>query len=168
MGVIEQLYTEVEVRQRKMGDSLAGAGKMNMPDITFAYFLQKYGRKNLVDEYVGSLVNTLERFREVSNLNESQEWLISPRRTRMERMLSTFKQMLLSWHFSEHIMSFCLLFLENEYLLLMNQLLQAWQAGTTLSSSCLQQGRIMLVTALEHISISLQDCNKKAPSHAVR
>ena len=66
MGVIEQLYTEVEVRQRKMGDSLAIAGKMNMPDITFAYFLQKYGRKNLVDEYVGSLVNTLERFREVS------------------------------------------------------------------------------------------------------
>ncbi|KAK9864568.1 hypothetical protein WJX84_011813 [Apatococcus fuscideae] len=64
LGVIEQLYTEVEVRQRKMGDSLAIAGKISMPDITFAYFLQKYGRKNLVDEYVGSLVNTLERFRE--------------------------------------------------------------------------------------------------------
>lgn len=75
LGVIEQLYTEVEVRQRKLGDSLAVASKMNMPDITFAYFLQKYGRKNLVDEYVGSLVNTLEHFREVSLLDESQEWL---------------------------------------------------------------------------------------------
>ena len=65
LGVIEQLYTEVEVRQRKMGDSLTSTGKISMPDITFAYFLQKYGRKNLVDEYVGSLVNTLERFHEV-------------------------------------------------------------------------------------------------------
>ena len=70
LGVIEQLYTEVEVRQRKMGDSLAIAGKISMPDITFAYFLQKYGRKNLVDEYVGSLVNTLERFREVKFFDE--------------------------------------------------------------------------------------------------
>ncbi len=65
LGVIEQLYTEIEVRQRKLGDSMALAGKISMPDVTFAYFLQKYGRKNLVDEYVGSLVNTLERFREV-------------------------------------------------------------------------------------------------------
>ncbi len=68
LGVIEQLYTEVEVRQRKLGDSLTSSstGKISMPDITFAYFLQKYGRKNLVDEYVGSLVNTLERYQEVS------------------------------------------------------------------------------------------------------
>lgn len=77
LGVIEQLYTEVEVRQRKLGDSLAVAGKMNMPDITFAYFLQKYGRKNLVDEYVGSLVNTLERFREVGFTDGLEEWLVS-------------------------------------------------------------------------------------------
>lgn len=35
--------------------------KQSFPEIVFAHFHNKYGQKALVDEYVGSLVNTLTR-----------------------------------------------------------------------------------------------------------
>lgn len=63
LSVIEKLYEEVEAKQRRGGDQ--AVRKLNMPDVTFSYFLQRYGSKSMVDEYVASLVNTLLKHKEV-------------------------------------------------------------------------------------------------------
>ena len=65
LGVIEDIYSEVEARQRRADDSVAALGGATMPEVTFAYFHQKFGSKSIVDEYIGSLHNTLLHFEKV-------------------------------------------------------------------------------------------------------
>lgn len=47
---------------RKLGRSEA-LRKQSVPEVVFAYFHNKYGQKNVVNEYVGSLVNTLTMYK---------------------------------------------------------------------------------------------------------
>lgn len=47
---------------RKFGRSEA-IQKQSVPELVFAYFNNKYGQRALVDEYVGSLVNTLTLYK---------------------------------------------------------------------------------------------------------
>lgn len=60
ISVIEDIYTEVEARHKKNEKAFLLLGGATMPEIAFAYFHQKFGSKALVDEYVGSLNNTLQ------------------------------------------------------------------------------------------------------------
>ncbi|WIA13678.1 hypothetical protein OEZ85_007238 [Tetradesmus obliquus] len=58
MAVVESIYKEGETLLRKLGraDMIK---KQSVPEIVFAYFHNKYGQRALVNENVGSLVNTL-------------------------------------------------------------------------------------------------------------
>jgi hypothetical protein len=65
MGVVEEIYAEVEARHRRQEDALLPLGGCSMPEVAFAHFHQKFGSKALVDEYIGSLNNTLLQFEKV-------------------------------------------------------------------------------------------------------
>lgn len=79
LGVIEDIYMDVEARQRRNDKSFLPLGGATMPEIAFAYFHQKFGSKALVDEYIGSLNNTLLRFLKAGpSLDQSLNWSNSP------------------------------------------------------------------------------------------
>ena len=65
MTVIEDIYLEVDSRYRKNEKSFQLLGGATMPEIAFAYFHQKFGSKAIVDEYIGSLNNTMQHFLKV-------------------------------------------------------------------------------------------------------
>jgi len=66
MGMVEEIYAEVEARHRRQEDALLPLGGCSMPEVAFAHFHQKFGSKAIVDEYIGSLNNTLLQFEKVS------------------------------------------------------------------------------------------------------
>ncbi|KAK9790139.1 hypothetical protein WJX73_006384 [Symbiochloris irregularis] len=67
LSVVEGVYTDFEAAAARCGGlQLAclpllgtGAASVTMADATFGYLGNKYGSRALVDEYVGSLINTL-------------------------------------------------------------------------------------------------------------
>ena len=61
--MIEEIYANLELRQRLKGDS--GGLRSTMPEIAFEFFHQRFGSKAIVDEYVGSLNNTLLHYEKV-------------------------------------------------------------------------------------------------------
>ena len=56
---------DVEARLKKAEKSLLPLGGATMPEISFAYFHQKFGSKGIVDEYIGSLNNTMLQYMKV-------------------------------------------------------------------------------------------------------
>lgn len=71
VNVIDEIYAEVEARHKRTENSLLVLGGATMPEIVFAYFHQKFGSKAIVDEYIGSLNNTMLHFLKVSTVDIS-------------------------------------------------------------------------------------------------
>lgn len=65
MGVMEEILMDVESRHKKTEKSPLLLGGATMPEIAFAYFHHKFGSKAIVDEYIGSLNNTMLHFLKV-------------------------------------------------------------------------------------------------------
>lgn len=71
ISVIEGVYADFETLAARIGglhlvavqrvddEAASPSSRLTIPDVTFSYLHNKYGSKALVDEYVGSLVNTL-------------------------------------------------------------------------------------------------------------
>lgn len=62
LSVVDSIYKDAETLQRKFGRGEL-LKRQSVPEICFAYFHNKYGQRALVDEYVGSLVNTLTLYK---------------------------------------------------------------------------------------------------------
>eukprot|EP00878_Enallax_costatus_P005108 GHUV01005370.1.p1 GENE.GHUV01005370.1~~GHUV01005370.1.p1 ORF type:complete len:604 (+),score=218.67 GHUV01005370.1:107-1918(+) len=82
MAVVDSIYKEGETLLRKLGraDMIK---KQSVPEIVFAFFHNKYGQRALVNENVGSLVNTLTLYQRNDLRLEafarllSEEWDVS-------------------------------------------------------------------------------------------
>ena len=70
VAVVEGVYADFESLAARLGglgmvalcggdDTSGPGGRITVPDVTFSFLHNKYGSRQLVDEYVGSLVNTL-------------------------------------------------------------------------------------------------------------
>ena len=66
VNVVEEVYAEVEARHKRTEKAFLLLRGATMPEIVFAYFHQKFGSKALVDEYIGSLNNTMLHYLKVS------------------------------------------------------------------------------------------------------
>eukprot|EP00798_Chlamydomonas_sp_ICE-L_P021462 gene21462-28434_t len=79
LSVVEQIYKDAESVMKKLGRT-EGMRKQSVAEIVFAYFFNKYGQKNVVNAYVGALVNTLTLYKTTDlNLEAfakflSEEW----------------------------------------------------------------------------------------------
>ncbi|GAX74225.1 hypothetical protein CEUSTIGMA_g1674.t1 [Chlamydomonas eustigma] len=62
LSVVEQVYKDGENLVKKLGRAEV-IRKQSIPEIVFAYFFNKYGQKSVVNENVGSMVNTLTAFK---------------------------------------------------------------------------------------------------------
>lgn len=82
MAAVESMYKEGDSLLRKFG-RVEVIKRQSVPEIVFAYFHNKYGQRALVDEYVGSLVNTLTLYKKTDLRLEafarflSEEWDMS-------------------------------------------------------------------------------------------
>lgn len=65
LGMVEDIYAEVDARHRRAEDAVPFLGGVTVPELVVAYFHHKFGSKAIVDDYLGSLSNTLVHLKKV-------------------------------------------------------------------------------------------------------
>lgn len=62
MSIIEDIYSEIEAKMKRMETLVLIASRTTIPEVVFNYFVQKFGTK-MADEYIASFANTLLHFK---------------------------------------------------------------------------------------------------------
>lgn len=65
LSIVEDVYAEVDARRRRAEDAIPLLCGATIPEITVAYFHQKFGSRAIVDDYLSSLNNTLLQLKKV-------------------------------------------------------------------------------------------------------